>query len=59
MPWLQLSNFWLLTVRSQVEAKGRTKDLNGSQESEGMLLETRAQRALTSVQTISTFTHPF
>ena len=40
MPWLQLSNVWLLTIGSQVEAKGRTKDLNGSQEAKRLLLET-------------------
>ena len=32
MPWLRISNLWLLTMGSQGEAKGKTTEMNGSQE---------------------------
>ena len=40
MPWLQVSNLWLLTIGSQGEAKGRSLDFNGNQEAKVLLLET-------------------
>ena len=36
MPWLRLSNLWLLTVERQGEAKCYTKEFNGSQEAKGL-----------------------
>ena len=36
MPWLRLSNLWLLTMGSQGEAKCYTKEFNGSQEAKGL-----------------------
>ena len=36
--WLAIFHLWLLTVRSQFEAKGRTIEMNGSQEAKGLWL---------------------
>ena len=36
MPWLPFSNLWLLTMGSQGEAKGKTIEMNGSQEAKGL-----------------------
>ena len=36
MPWLRLSNLWLLTIGSQGEAKCYTEEFNGSQEAKGL-----------------------
>ena len=36
MPWLRRSNFWLLTMGKQREAKCYTKKFNGTQEAKGL-----------------------
>ena len=36
MPWLALSDLWLLRMGSQGEAKSETKKLNESQEAKGL-----------------------